>query len=237
MFNFGKPLTKLNIQEATDLLNFFINKFTGAWYTVPEAVSLIDRGQISLYSDLQPKASTSQRIKDALSPFKSNPPYTTTTASDGVVTVPSNQNYLNLLDFQVPVTINGRTIYRGLKILNEDERADALNSQIDVVSATSPIVEQIGKGIFQIYPATVYANVKVSFYRRPVAPVFAFTVTGGRVINYNSGGSTQLEWHEQWHNTIIIKALSIIGINIGEADVMQYAEIKSQQNYQSVNMI
>jgi hypothetical protein len=225
----------LNISALIDRLNFWINKSTGAWYTVPEAIDCIDSGQISLYSDLQPRASTSQRIKDALSPFKEI--YTVTTGSNGIVTVPTNQNYLNLLDFQIPVTIGGRTVYQGMEILNEDERADALNSQIDPVDATHPIVEQIGVAEFQIYPAGIYANVKLTFYRRPVAPVMNYTVVGGRNIVYDPTGSVQLEWSEQWHNPILIKSLESIGINLSAADIAQWSDAKSQQNYQSVNMI
>jgi len=227
----------VNISELVNRLNFWINKSTGAWYTIPEAIDVINSGQMSLYSDLQPKASTSQRIKDALSPFKANPAYTVTTGSNGIVTVPSNQNYLNLLDIQIPVTINGSTVYRAMEILNEDERADRLNSQIDPVSATDPIVEQIGFGIFQIYPTGIYANVKVNFYRRPVAPVMNYTVVGGRNIVYDPTGSVQLEWSEQWHNAVLIKGLESIGINLSAADIAQWSDSKSQQNYQSVNMI
>ena len=60
----------MNLQEAFDFLNFWINKYTGAWYTIPELELIVDRGQMSLYEDLQPQYATSQRIKDALSPFR-----------------------------------------------------------------------------------------------------------------------------------------------------------------------
>lgn len=60
----------MNISEIIDFMNFHINKKTGAFYTPDECVSVLDRGQMSLYADLQPKYATSQRIKDALAPFR-----------------------------------------------------------------------------------------------------------------------------------------------------------------------
>ena len=56
----------MNINESFEFLNFWINKVTGAWFTISQLEEIVDRGQISLFSDLLTKYATSQRIKDAL---------------------------------------------------------------------------------------------------------------------------------------------------------------------------
>lgn len=228
----------MNISEAFDFLNFWINKKLGAWYSIDELTQLVDRGQMAVYNDYQPKASTSQRIKDALSPFKETYDLTPANTLLGVVTVPSDRNYLNLLDFSIRYSISGRGItkYVALENLNEDERADRLNSQIDPVTITSPILEQIGVGSWQLTPEVQYFG-KVTFYRRPIKPVFAYTLISGRVVVYDAANSTQLEWSETQHDEILIKALSSVGINLGEQDIQQWAEVKSQQNFSGVNRI
>ena len=223
----------MNISEAFDFLNFWINKNTGAWYTISELTEIVDRGQMSLYEDLQPKYATSQRIKDALSVFKEKENFTTQVSGNIIV---ADTRYLNLLDIQIYFQISNRVIYYPLEILNEDVRADRLNSQLDPVTVTSPIAEQVAAKTFRLYPASRY-NGNITFLRRPVKPVFAYTVISGRVIVYDSANSTQLEWNETWHNAILIKALSSIGINLSDVDISQYAELKSQSNYQSVNMV
>ncbi len=224
----------MNLQEAFDFLNFWINKATSAWFTVSELELLLDRGQMAFYSDIKPKYATSQLIKDILSPFKDT--YNFTTAVSGYVIVPANKNYLDLLDIQIYYQISNRTVYYGVPIVNEDIRAVRLNSQIDPVTVTSPIGEQTASGAFRLYPTGAY-NGTITFLRRPVKPVFGYTTISQRVIVYDPNTSVQLEWRDTEIDSILIKSLSSIGINLTSQDLQQWSEVKSNNNYQRVNMI
>ena len=226
----------MTIKEVVDFLNFFINKSTGAWYTIPECLSVLDRGQLSLFEDLKPRASTSQNIKDALAPFRATYNFTPTTTVSGYIVIPSNSDYLNLLDVQISYAISNRTIYAGVAMVNEDERANRLNSQIDPVTVTSPIGEIVAPRYIRLYPTSGYTGT-VTYYRRPVKPVYAYTVISGRVIVYDEANSTQLEWSETWINSLIAKSLATIGINLSDDQLTQYAQLKTQENYQGVNML
>ena len=168
----------MNIAEAVDFIQFWVNKKTGSWYTIDESISVVDVGQMAMYRDIKPKYATSQWVKDALSPFRES--YNFTTAVSGNVIVPDT-DYLDLLDLQIYFQVSNRTVYAPIKLINEDERATRLNSQVDPVTATSPIGEQIGLRTFRIYPAGVY-NGNVTYLRRPVKPVYGYTVVSGRVI-------------------------------------------------------
>lgn len=223
----------MNIAEAVDFIQFWINKKSGAWYTIDEAVSVVDAGQMALYRDLKPKYATSQWVKDALSPFRE--PYNFTTAVSGNVIVPDT-DYLDLLDIQIYFLISNRTVYAPRKLINEDERATRLNSQVDPVTATSPIGEQIGLRSFRLYPAAVY-NGNVTYLRRPVKPVYGYSVISGRVINYDPNTSTQLEWRETEHIPLLLKGLQSLGINLSDAEVQNFAQIKSMQNWEGVNRL
>lgn len=226
----------MNLQEAFDFLNFWINKYTGAWYTISELELVVDRGQMSLYEDLQPQYAVSQRVKDALTPFRARYNFTPLDSSNGLITVP-NPDYINLLDLQITYTdSSGRFNYTPIKMYNEDERANRLMSQINPVTPQLPIGEVSGFAQFQLYPQVPYTGT-VTYFRRPIKPVFGYTIQGGRVIVYNPLTSVQLEWAENWHNVIMMKALSSIGINIGESDILQYAELKNQSNFVSQNMV
>ena len=221
----------MNLNDIFNFLNFYINKFTGSWYTIEELEDLLDFGQMALYSDLKPKYATSQLIKDALSPFRET--YNFTTQISGYVIVPDS-TYLDLLDIQIYFQVSNRTVYHPVDLVNEDTRAQRLNSQIDPVTITSPIGEQTAPRTFRLYPIGVY-NGNVTYLRRPIKPVFGYSVISGRIIVYDPNTSTQLEWRETEIPSIIIKALSSIGINIGSQEVMQWSEIKSQQNYLNTN--
>jgi hypothetical protein len=226
----------MNLQEAFDFLNFWINKYTGAWYTISELEMVVDRGQMSLYEDLQPQYAISQRVKDALSPFRAKHNFLPIDTQDGVINVP-NTDYISLLDVQITYTDeSGRLNYVPIKMYNEDERANRLMSQINPVTPQLPVGEEISLRQFQLYPKVGYTGT-VTYFRRPIKPIYGYTVDGGRVIVYNPTASVQLEWGENWHNPILMKALSSIGINIGEQDILQYAELKNQSNFVSKNMV
>lgn len=194
----------------------------------------LDRGQMSLYSDLKGRYATSQYVKDALSPFRDS--YNFTTAVSGYVIVPSTTNYLDLLDIQIYFQVSNRTIYYPVKLVNEDERAERLNSQLDPVTSTSPIGEQVAQRTFLLYPTAVY-NGNVTFLRRPVKPVFGYTLISERVIVYDPNTSVQLEWRETELNLIILKSLQTLGINLSETELAEWANVKSQQNFMGVNRL
>lgn len=223
----------MDLQDIFDFLNFYINKFTGSWYTIEELENCLDYGQMAVYSDYKPKYATSQLIKDALSPFRES--YNFTTLVSGYVIVPDT-DYLDLLDIQVYFQVSDRTIYAPIKLINEDERDNRLNSQIDPVTITSPIGEQTAPRTFRLYPVGNY-NGNVTYLRRPVKPVFGYTVISGRVIVYNPNTSTQLEWRDTEIPIILIKSLNSIGINLRAEDVQGWAQIKSKQNYMNTNRL
>lgn len=224
----------MNLSEAYDQLNFWINKKTGAWYSPEELDAIVDRGQISLYSDIQPQYATSQHVKDALAPFRRTWSFTSSDTISGVIPVPSNLNYLNLLDIYITYTVSDRTFYAPVAMVNEDERAIRLNSQIDPVTITSPIGEQLSPGFFRLYPTAGYTGV-ITFLRRPVKPVFVYTTISERVVVYDNAASTQLEWPENWQNAVLLKALDSAGINLTDQERLQFAEIKTGQNFQGFN--
>jgi len=223
----------MNINDVFNELNFYINKATGAYYTIPELENAVDLGQMGVYSDHKPKYATSQLSKEILSPFRSG--YNFTTLVSGYIIVPET-DYLDLLDIQIYFQISNRTVYYPVKLVNEDERADRLNSQLDPVTVTSPIGEQTAPKTFRLYPVNAY-NGNVTYLRRPVKPVFGYNVISGRIIVYDPNTSTQLEWRDSEIPMIIDKALSVLGINLSAQDVQAWAEARTAQNYQNINRL
>ncbi len=180
----------MNLNEAFEFLNFWINKKNGAFYTIPELEAVCNRGQTAYYSDIKSKYATSQEVKDTLSPFRVVYNFTTLVSGYVIVTDPL---YLDLLDIQIYFQISDRRMYYPVKLVNEDERANRLNSQIDPVTITSPIGEQTAPRTFRLYPASPY-NGNVTYLRQPVDVVFGYSVVSGRVIVYNPLTSVQFEW-------------------------------------------
>lgn len=225
----------MNLLEAYNVLNFWINKHIGGYFTPDELDAIVDRGQMALYTDYQPKYATSQRVKDAMAPFRSAWTFTPANTISGYIPIPSNLGYLNLLDLQITYTISGITRYVPVTMVNEDERANRLNSQIDPVTVTSPIGEIYEPGLIRIYPQGSGYDGTVTFFRRPVAPYFAYTKISERVIVYDPVNSVQLEWRETEQDSVLLKALASLGINLSDTEVSQFAEAKNQGNFMGVN--
>lgn len=223
----------MTLQDVFNELNFYINKYTGSWYTIPELENILDMGQMGVYSDLKPKYATSQLVKDALSPFRSV--YNFTTQVSGYVIVPDT-TYLDFLELQIFFRVSNREVYYQPTALNEDTRSDVLNSQENPVTITSPAMEQTAPRTFRLYPTGIY-NGNVTYLRRPVKPVFGYTVLSGRIIVYNPSTSTQLEWRDTEIPMVIDKALETAGINLRADDIQQWAAMKTSQNYQNVNRL
>lgn len=226
----------MNLEEAFAFLNFWINKNYGSFYTIPELTSLCNRAQLSYYSDIKGKYSTSTLIKEILSPFKSTYIFTPSNSISGYVVVPSDVNYLDFLDMQIEVDISSRIIYKGVEIVSEDTRADRLNSQIDPVTEPSPVAEIVAPRYFKMYPAAGYRGI-ITFLSKPQDIVFGYTLISGRVPVYNPVTSTEFQWRATDVMPILLKALESISINLSSAEVSQFAEAKTAQNYQNVNRL
>lgn len=224
----------MNLNDVFNRLNFFINKYTGSWYTISELEDLCDSGQLALYSDYKQKYATSQLVKDALSPFRAKYDFLPINTVSGYIVVPSNSNYLDLLAVQIEYTISNRTFYFPVEMVNEDELANRLNSQTNPVTVTSPIGEQTAPRYFRLYPLSGYTGT-VTYFRRPVKPVFVYTTISQRVIVYDAVNSIQLEWRDTEIIPLCIKALKSIGINLSAQEISQFAQVTSQENFGGVN--
>lgn len=222
----------MTLQEAYSLLNFLVNKYLDTWFSPEELDLIVDRAQMSVFNSYYLEFSTSQRLNDALSPFKRRVAFTNADTPGGLYTVPAD--YMHLLSIYTVVMISGIVPVqnRPVPILNEDEKVFRDNSQIIPVTVMDPYAVIVQDQNIQLYPAAAQAGV-LNYLSRPAAPVFAYSIVSGRVIVYNPGGSTQLEWADNDIMSILVKAVNMMGINLGEQDLQQWSENKDQLNIMS----
>lgn len=219
----------MDLNEAYILLNFYINKEQGGWYPPEELTRIVDRAQRTLYNTYYTKYSTSQRLDDALAPFKVDFQFTNGSTPNGYITTPSD--YLDLLGVYTLVTGSDNvTRKRPVEIVSEEELVYRLNSQVVPVDVDNPIGVIKTLWDIQLYPAQPQAGI-VMYLRKPLTPFYAYSVLSGRVIVYDPNNSVQLEWSDKDIETILLIALNGIGINLSEQDVLQWSEIKTQQNF------
>jgi len=116
-------------------------------------------------------------------------------------------------------------IPRQVEILTETQAAARRSNYTKRPSTTYPIGVMRSAGI-QIYPITVTV-VDFFYWRFPVEPVFSYNQYAG-YITYNAAASVEYEWPEDEHISLVTMMLGYMGVNMREADIIQYSEMKKQ---------
>lgn len=208
-----------NISSCVDFIQYLIRKERGVFQTPAQITTNLDAGQLDAFEEYFKPYGETQKIHDALRPFRVYYPFTSDAA--GFVTYPSD--YIHLLG--TPFSVSGSTVNQ-VFFYNEDEFVNALNSQLRPVSLSSPIAVDTSTG-FSLYPQSTQRGF-FTYLRRPATPVYGYTQVG-RVITYDPNTSTQLEWNEIYINNIIAKSLRYIGINMSEDEISKFAEMYNSE--------
>lgn len=200
-------------------------KERGAFVSVEQAMSYLDDAQQELFDFYIDLYRRTQKIDDGLTPFKEVE--TNVTDSTGNINAPSDYVHLRSLS-----NIYGSTQNK-VQFVSEDELSDAAKSQLRPVSLSNPIAIQEYNQTDKLTKFTLYPNSTqyyiLRYFRRPVTPVLSYTQVG-RVVTYDTDTSVQLEWEDtSYINKILAKALTYMGINLGEDKIIQFGEMKDSE--------
>lgn len=216
-------------RDINDIHNNILDIFRKERLALPTHVQ-IDRalhmGQLDVFYEYSDQYAISQKLHDALSPFKTTYSFSKATSPNGTVTLPDD--YVHLLNAYT-ITFNntyGRADKNKIEFVADDEVIEAQSSQLRPVTATSPIGIN-NDGTIQIYPEQGHAGV-VTYLKEPEAPVAAYTQSG-RQLTYDAPNSTQLLWGEVYLNKVIAKAVGYLSQNLQAPDVQQFATQKDRE--------
>jgi hypothetical protein len=228
----------MTINDVHNVILFYVNKAQQGFITHEEIDLVLDRAQMTLFDQyhtnpkLPAKAQAelygdSQRIDDALSPFKSKYTFNAGATPSGVITLPSD--YMHLLSLYTTVfnAQLGRNVYSAVQVMAEDELIERLESQVIPVSADDPVAIMNSQNRIQLFPEAP-ATGAIYYFRRPVNPKFAYNQVG-RAITYDPANSVQLEWREMDINNIIVIALQFYGLNLTSQEIIQFGQVKEAQ--------
>jgi len=163
---------------------------------------------------------------DDLKAFKERLP--NRTVANGVMTYPTNYAHRDTIVYNFSKTINGvaTTLPKPVEILREAEFAAREGNYTKRPTTANPIGIVRSDGI-HIKPITI-TGADLNYYRWPVDPDFVYTEFDG-YITYDAAASTEFEFPVDEHYTLVKMILSLIGINLREESIVQYAETKLQQ--------
>lgn len=145
--------------------------------------------------------------------------------TNGIMAYPDDYAHRDTLVYNYTKVINSVSVSlpRKIEILREDEFAEREGSYTKGPTTYNPIGVMRSDGI-HIRPISI-VQADLNYYRWPTDPVFAYT-EGDGYITYDAANSTELEWPVDEHLAIASMILQMVGVNLREADLVNYSESK-----------
>jgi hypothetical protein len=231
----------MTLFEQFTLIKYIVNKdFSGNIITPETFKDLIKvvnidlfRSKYGLPEEYQPGrpipnefVDITLKNTDDLKAFKTFLPNTPVVA--GVLPYPVNYAHRDTVTYSFTKIINGvaTVLPIPVEVLREEQFNERNGNYTKRPTTANPIGVVRSDGI-HIRPLTI-TSVDYAYYRFPIAPVFAYVIGDG-FITYDSAMSTEYEWPIDEHMTLTSMILQYIGVNLREADIIQYSELKKKE--------
>ena len=212
------------IQDIHNDILFLIDKEQNGHVSHEEIDSALHIAQIEKFNELLPLYGTSTTVNDILSPFSTKGTFTS--SASGVVTLPTGLSKivsLFLLLYNNTTTLTDR-IY--IEPVTEEQFPFRMTSQVLPVNSSYPIYVQRDAAV-QVFPATTF-NGEIIYLKEPTKPAYTYTQSG-RTITY-TGTTNKMEWRRTELNSIMYKAIEILGFNLNDVGSIQFSDKKSKEN-------
>lgn len=227
----------MNIDDIREFILLLANKEQTSWMTPAEIDAYLHRASIDEFNKWAPLYGKDETATKACDPFKTKFIINGTTAPGGLISLPgydaANDDdpavFMHLLGGTIVSydnTINPVTgqpygsKYWPMEFVGDDELPDRLNSQLKPVTVATPVAQTVGQGMIQLWPQQANGG-WLMYLAVPIAPVAYYSQTG-RVLTYQPGQSTQLQWNEAFISSIIARACKYLGINMDYDRLVQY---------------
>lgn len=142
------------------------------------------------------------------------------TSSNLVYNGPSQSFALPADWYYINVVLYGT---KEVEYVAQNKVMNLLSSNITAPTTAYPAYYQKGDDI-KVYPASITSNVSAMYVRYPLDPKWTYTVVGGSpIFNQSAVDYQDFELPESAQNDLVYKILSYAGVNIREAEVVQFA--------------
>ena len=125
----------------------------------------------------------------------------------------------------------GSVVYNNIEIerVQRSEYYNLLKSDLTMPSVAYPIY-LYENGFVKIQPTSITTNVIANYLRTPIIVTWGFTVENLGNYKYSSALSTNFELHTSEQTELILRILEYSGIIIRDAQIIQVAAQKVQQD-------
>ena len=142
------------------------------------------------------------------------------TSSTLVYDAPSQSFALPADWYYVNVVLFGT---KEIEYVAQNKVMNLLSSNITAPTTAYPAYYQKGDDI-KVYPASITSSVSAMYVRYPLDPKWTYTVVAGSpIFNQSAVDYKDFELPQSEQNDLVFKILSYAGVNIREAEVVQFA--------------
>ena len=152
--------------------------------------------------------------------------------------VPGNSVDIFITTVQPDFYRLGTVLYSsGAMPIQELERVDRgdlyhlLSSKLTAPTTTYPIYVYERQKLF-VYPQTIQTGVQASYIRKPMDPLWNFTLSGNAYV-YNPDTSINFELHDAEQTEIVLKVLLYAGVVVKDPTIIQVAAQQVAQENQN----
>lgn len=233
----------MNIDEVYKFMSFISNKSQSGNLTPKDFNSILPRAfsewVMKRYHNVKAQLPNgealiswqqNQKISDDLK-FLLTKLGSVVVSPDGTVDLPADYLHLSSLRYRYTYLDNGtlKVLEDDVDVVRDSEIGGMLGSYIfkKHIDAKKKVIAAIYSTYIQFYPNDIQTAI-VTYLRKPIDPVWAFTVVNGRPV-YDPANSVDLEAPDEAANEIMMMALSYLGINLREQELIQYSEMLKNQ--------
>ncbi len=199
------------IKEIHDQINLLTTKGRTGYHTASEIDIAVYMASKELYNEYYEEFEKENALHDSLSPFTTNP--TVITLTNGQYTIPSD--FIHDLG---EITAGANDVM--VDVVDRAAIARRRSNTLTPPSVEYPVCVYYD-GYIQFYPTTI-TNVKFSYLKKPVQPVYATTISNGREV-YDDTNSVDVEWIETDLAKVTTRAMSVLGINLEDLKLVQWS--------------
>ena len=120
------------------------------------------------------------------------------------------------------VYTNGALPQQELQRVDRGEIFHLNSSNLTKPSTTYPVYLYENNRII-VYPTTVQSGISASYIKKPLDPIWNFTLGGSQQYIYDGNGSTDFELHPAEQTEVVLKTLLYAGVVIKDPQIIQIA--------------
>ena len=199
------------VKKIHDLVDIAIDKGVTGYLSRPQIDAEIHAASMDLFRKLLSEFPRTNRSRNYLSPFQATG---TPNVTNGRAAKPTG------FEHEIAVTLDDDDETE-VDIVEEDQWSFRIKDPVDPPTVERPVC-CFRKTDIGVRPTDV-TKIKVTYFRKPVAPIYGTIPVNGRPI-YNEPTTTDVEWSELLHNRIRDKALAAMGINLREIGITQASQ-------------